>query len=121
MLAQRDVVFSRGLWAMKHRIRSLRIELALPTGDHNGSYSVANNVGDGTHLGEEPIDAKKKGNAGYRYRPQCGERGGQGDKAATRDGCGTFRIQHENEEDKDLLSQREVGVGGLSDEEQGNG
>lgn len=48
---------------------SLRVELALPSRDHNGGYSIADDVGDGTHLREEPVDAEKKGNTGYGHRP----------------------------------------------------
>ena len=82
---------------------------------------VADEVGEGAHLGHEAVDAEEEGDAGDGDGAEGGEGGGEGDEATSGDGGGAFGVEHEDEQDEDLLAEREVGVGGLRDEEGGDG
>lgn len=95
---------------------AFRIELTLPLRDDDGGDSVADEVDEGSHLGHEAVDAEEECEARDGDRSDGGERGGECDESSTSDRGGALGVEHEDEQDEELLLQGEVSIGGLCDE-----
>ncbi len=59
---------------------------------------------------------RQESNAGKRNCADCRESGGKRDKSASGNCGGSLGIQHEHDENKDLLTEGEMRIGGLCDE-----
>lgn len=97
------------------------VEFVFPAGDDERGDAVADEVGEGTGLGHEAVDAEDEGESGDGDGGDDGEGGGEGDESGAGDSGGAFGGEHRHGEQGEFLLKGEGDVESLRDKERGHG
>ncbi len=99
----------------------VRVEAALPAGDGEHGNGVADDVGQGRGGGHDAIDTEQQAQTAQRQDVHRLQGGRQLDEGAASHRGAALGGDAQDRQQTQLLPEREGGVGGLSDEADGDG
>ena len=97
----------------------LAIERAFPSSNDDGGDAVADDVGDGTALAHELVDAEHHGDPDSEFRPDRSQRSRKHDEARACHAARALGREHGDAEQDRLIAPGQRNAGGLRDEQGG--
>src|ERR1700730_8060909 len=101
----------------QHPLHPVSIELAFESSHGNRCDRIADEIDQRSPGAHEAVDAENEGHARKRYGGDHGQCPDERDESGTGNAAGTLRSEHRDAEDRKLLSQAEVDLHRLCNEQ----